>query len=264
MRSIPATLDPDIVARIDDRIRRLESDEGVTVVWAIESGSRAWGFPSPDSDYDCRFLYLRPRDDYLSLWPHRDVIETPLDKIYDVNGWDVAKALKLLIKGNATPVEWLRSPIIYSGEEHARDALLRIADEVVNRDDAIRHYLHVGQLHAPLTGTVRLKRVFYALRPALALRWLALHPESALPPMDLPTLMAQTDPPGDVAELIHELVERKARTRELGEGEVSVPVLALIEEEFRRAGASAPSGKSLPVHEQRPVVDRYFRSLIGP
>ena len=78
----------------------LARSTGARIPWAIESGSRAWGFPSPDSDYDCRFLFIRPRDQYLSLWPARDVMEPPLDKTYDVNGWDLAKAVKLVVKGN--------------------------------------------------------------------------------------------------------------------------------------------------------------------
>ncbi|MFE3443732.1 DNA polymerase beta superfamily protein [Nocardia sp. NPDC059180] len=83
---------------------------------AIESGSRAWGFPSPDSDYDCRFLYVASLDTYLSPWRTRDVIETPLVGLLDVNGWDLGKALRLLVKGNAVLIEWLQSPIVYRGD----------------------------------------------------------------------------------------------------------------------------------------------------
>ena len=115
MRAIPDDLDATIVSAIDDRLAGIERDHRVTIPWAIESGSRAWGFPSPDSDYDGRFLFVRPAADYLRLTPLRDVIETPLDAIYDVNGWDARKALALLVGGNATVVEWLRSPIIFEG-----------------------------------------------------------------------------------------------------------------------------------------------------
>ncbi len=105
MRSIPADFDAATVAAIDERLDLVVRDERVAMPLAIESGSRAWGFASPDSDYDCRFLYVRRRRDYLALWPHRDVIETPLDGLLDVNGWDVAKALRLLVKGNAVVIE---------------------------------------------------------------------------------------------------------------------------------------------------------------
>lgn len=101
VRSIPPSMDSDVVAEIDRRLRAVEQNDDVQIPWAIESGSRAWGIPSPDSDYDCRFLFVRNRDRYLSLWPERDVIETPLDKTFDVNGWDLAKSVRLIAKGNA-------------------------------------------------------------------------------------------------------------------------------------------------------------------
>ena len=124
MRSVPDDFDPAVVAAIDARLASVAVEHGVRIPWAIESGSRAWGFASPDSDYDCRFFFVRPRASYASLWPARDVIETPLDGLLDVNGWDVAKAVRLATAGNATVGEWLRSPHVYDGDAAFRDALL--------------------------------------------------------------------------------------------------------------------------------------------
>ena len=107
MRAIRASLDVDVVAEIDRRLASVSRDHGVRIPWAIESGSRAWGFPSPDSDYDCRFIFVRPAEVYLGLWPARDVINTPLDAVFDVNGWDLAKAVRLVARGNATAIEWV-------------------------------------------------------------------------------------------------------------------------------------------------------------
>jgi len=98
-------MNPDTVAEIEARLAAIRRDEGVMIPLAIESGSRAWWFSSPDSDYDCRFLFIRSLDNYLSLFARRDVIETPLEGELDVNGWDVAKAIKLLLKGNAVVIE---------------------------------------------------------------------------------------------------------------------------------------------------------------
>lgn len=92
------------VERIQARLDEVERDHGVRVLWAVESGSRAWGFPSPDSDYDCRFFYVHRHDDYLSPWRPRDVIETPLDDVLDVNGWDLIKAIRL-----AAALHWTRT-----------------------------------------------------------------------------------------------------------------------------------------------------------
>ena len=92
----------------------MTADHNVRILLAVESGSRAWGFPSPDSDFDCRFIYVRRSGEYLSLFPPRDVIEFPPDPLLDVNGWDLGKALRLLLKGNAVVIEWLTSPYIYA------------------------------------------------------------------------------------------------------------------------------------------------------
>lgn len=223
MRTIPAGFDPTVVAQIDGRLADVARDHGVALTWAIESGSRAWGFPSPDSDYDCRFFFVRSAASYLSPWRARDVIETPLDAVLDVNGWDLIKTVRLLVSGNAVALEWLRSPWVYSGDVTFRDALLEFAADVVDRNAVGRHYAHVGarqlQRHG-LEGQIRLKTIFYALRPAVTVQWLKQHPSDAMPPMDLPTLLAETSVPPDVEAIAHELVTLKAETRELGSGEV--------------------------------------------
>ncbi|WP_052226936.1 nucleotidyltransferase domain-containing protein [Microbacterium mangrovi] len=217
MRAIPAGMDPQIVADIDERLQDVARTHDVRIPWAIESGSRAWGFPSPDSDYDCRFIYVRHPSAYLTLWRVRDVIETPLDHIFDVNGWDLAKAVRLIAKGNVAAIEWLQSPIVYSGDEGFRDRLLALGDEIMPRDAVGRHYLHVGrrQLHI---GSGSLKRFFYALRPAAALRWMDDHPEAVIPPMDLPTLLAESSVTSQIRDAASELIAAKAVTRELGAG----------------------------------------------
>ena len=119
LRNIPPEMNAGCVAQIDAMLDSVVAEHDVFLPLAIESGSRAWGFPSPDSDYDARFLYVRPTQDYLSPWLARDVIETPLEGVFDVNGWDLRKALDLMTRGNATPLEWLRSPIVYGGEPGA-------------------------------------------------------------------------------------------------------------------------------------------------
>ena len=235
IRAIPPDFDPSTVVAIERRLRLIEAQHKVRIVWAVESGSRAWGFASPDSDYDCRFLYLRPAADYLSPWPQRDVIETPLDAVLDVGGWDLRKALQLLVKGNATVLEWLRSPIAYDVDPLFRDTLLALADEVVDRDALRRHHLHVGRGQREALGDGRdvpLKRVFYALRPAVTLRWLREHPDRAVPPMDLPTLLAEVEVPDEARTAVQDAVARKAVTRELGTGDVPPVLLALVDAEL--------------------------------
>lgn len=260
MRAIPHSLEPDVVAEIDARLAGVAKDHGVRIPWAIESGSRAWGFPSPDSDYDCRFVYVRSRTDYLSLWPTRDVIETPLDEVFDVNGWDLAKAVKLVVKGNPTVLEWLRSPIVYTGDAAFRNRMLALAAEVVDRDLVLRHYLHVAQQQ--LADGSSLKRFFYALRPAAALRWLADRPSEVLPPMDLPTLLAESSVGDEVRESAHGLIAAKAVTHELGDGTRPAVLLEFVHTELERAArhdeATAGRSSAARLGEVRARADAWF------
>ena len=234
MRSIPTDFAPEVVAAIDARLAQIEHEQGVRIPWAIESGSRAWGFASPDSDYDCRFFYVRPRSAYADLWPSRDVIETPLEGLLDVNGWDLRKAVRLAVAGNATVGEWLRSPWVYSGEEAFRDDLLALVAAVTDPARVRRHYLHVGRSQwdraGDGAGVVRLKRVFYAIRPAATLRWLDTH--HGVPPMNLDELLAETQIPQDVRTEIAELRDLKSRTRELGLAPAPRAIACWAEEAF--------------------------------
>ncbi len=265
LRTIPLDFDPEIVAAIDARLDAVERDHDVRILFAIESGSRAWGFPSPDSDYDCRFIYVRPQADYLSLWPKRDVIETPLDAVLDVNGWDLGKALKLMLKGNAVVLEWLRSPIAYRGDAAARDDLLALAMRHADQNAIGRHYLHLGE-HQRRTyfgdgKAVALKKLFYALRPAAALRWLRLHPDAAVPPMHFPTLMAECDPPEAVVRETAELLMRKAETRELGEGTLPPSIATFLDGEFDAARLAFGKSGARVSATARVDADGLFRQM---
>ena len=118
----------EIVKRIKEKLVEIEKVENVQIILAAESGSRAWGFASPDSDYDVRFIYIRKPEDYIRLNPVRDVIEWQLDDVYDVSGWDLQKALRLLHESNPALHEWCTSPIVYREDERA-DALRELSKE---------------------------------------------------------------------------------------------------------------------------------------
>jgi len=249
IRQIPDRFSPSAVAAIDARLDAICAEHDVAIPLAIESGSRAWGFPSPDSDYDCRFVFVRPAIHHLSPWPRRDVIETPLEGDLDVNGWELGKAIRLLLKGNAVIIEWLRSPIVYRGEAWFRDAFLEFAGRFADRALIARHYLHLGERQRRVYfgdgKAVPQKKIFYALRPAATLRWLRIHPEAALAPMHFQTLMAECDPPAEVSALAADLMARKAISRELGAEPLPAPIAGFIDQEFEIARA---------VFEAAPVV----------
>ena len=204
---------------VDQRLNAIQASQDVRFLLVVESGSRAWGFPSPDSDYDIRFVYVQPRDHYLRLTPSRDVIEQPILDEIDLNGWDIRKFLSLLLKSNAVACEWLASPIRYRPDHPIVAKLSALADAIYDPHALSHHYASVGRKAAErwLDGDepVAVKRYFYALRPALAMRAIRLNCHQR-PPMDLAQLIAVADVPADLCDMIAGLVAAKRQTREHG------------------------------------------------
>lgn len=130
--------------KIQEQIRRIEESENIKILLAVESGSRAWGFASPDSDYDVRFVYIRRPEDYLRLDAIRDVIELPIDDILDINGWDLQKTLRLLYKSNPTLFEWFSSPIVYQETEFA-DKLRDLMMHYFSSKKTLYHYISMAE-----------------------------------------------------------------------------------------------------------------------
>ena len=135
---------PEMRAEILACLARLESEHAVTVLFACESGSRGWGFASPDSDYDVRFIYVNRLSWYLSVEPGRDVIEEPIDGDLDVNGWDLRKTLQLLRQSNPTLLEWLRSPIVYREEDTPMARLRALAEQQFSAVRGYHHYVSMA------------------------------------------------------------------------------------------------------------------------
>jgi predicted nucleotidyltransferase len=189
-----------------------------------------------------------------------------LNNDLDVNGWDLGKALKLMLKGNAVIIEWLTSPIIYGADPEFRDEFLGLAQRVANRDLVGRHYLHLGERQRRTYfgdgKDVPQKKIFYALRPAAALRWLRLHPEAAVAPMHFPTLLEECEPPQDVAEIVQELIAQKMVTRELGSAPLPSVIGAFIDSEFERARALFERPAVTPSTSAREQADAFFRSSV--
>ena len=229
---------PKIRAEIEERLARIQNEEGVRPLLAIESGSRAWGFPSPDSDFDVRFIYVRPREDYLALRPVRDVIERPIVDEIDLSGWDVRKALGLMLKHNAVVSEWIESPILYRETDPFIARLAELGDRFFDPRGYARHYASLGEQSAKRWlregQSVTIKKYFYALRPAMAIRCLRID-ASQRPPMRLQDLMAKCDLPAGLAEQINELVAIKATTREAGASKGIAELDAFIADELTRA-----------------------------
>jgi hypothetical protein len=214
-------------AHVAQRLADVVADHGVRLLLAVESGSRAWGFGSPDSDYDVRFVYARPREWYLRLADGRDVIEEGIDaQLVDLSGWDVKKALRLLLKSNPVLYEWLVSPIVYADDGAFRPAAHALFERHASPRALAYHYRSIaqGQWRREVADReqVRLKKYFYVVRPLLSLAHVARH--GTPPPMDITALLAAATLPGDVRATIESLLARKRTTPELGLG-ARLPVL---------------------------------------
>lgn len=213
---------PDIQDYIRIKLNEIEQAHKIKIIHAIESGSRAWGFPSIDSDYDVRFIYVRQIMDYLSVRNYSDHIETPIvfDEIlsvpFDLNGWDLRKALKLSIKSNPVLVEWLVSPICYINDQSSTD-LLNFTKDVAKLDSFLYHYDRLARsswnqiLQDP--NNVKTKLYCYALRPVIAMRWILQ--KHTTPPMDMPTLCNGCINDDMLYAEIISLIEQKSKVKEI-------------------------------------------------
>lgn len=210
-------IDKTVREEILSRIKRAEKEHGVRVLYAIESGSRAWGFESPNSDYDVRFIYVHPKDWYLAvdLEDKRDVIEYPIVDEIDINGWDLRKALKLFSKSNPAFVEWLQSPIVYIERGAFAQEARALLSKVYSIDKGIYHYRSMAK--ANYRGYLRdemvpIKKYFYVLRPLLSIMWLERYQKPA--PIEFEKLRQIVSDRTELNSQISHLLERKKRSLE--------------------------------------------------
>ena len=245
---------------IADELARMEAAEDLRVLVAVESGSRAWGFASDDSDFDVRFVYIRPLSRYLRLERTRDVVEWRLDDVLDISGWDADKALALLRGSNPSIIEWMASPIIYA--EDARFSLMRnLARDCFSPVACAHHYLSmVAQLRTPPGAEeVVIKKCLYVMRALLAARWVITERRPA--PMRFGELVdALLEPP--VVQLAHDLMALKAAGDEHSR-HPRIPALdAWVELTTAQLQAQAAALKApAPVPWDR--VDGVFLELLG-
>ena len=246
---------------IQEKLDEIEAAEQVRILHCVESGSRAWGFASPDSDYDVRFVYLRRPEDYLRLEAQRDVIEWQLDDVLDINGWDVQKYLRLLYKSNPTVFEWNSSPIIYrTVPEWAQ--VKALTDSYFLEKSSLYHYLGTAKhnYHEFLCGeTVKLKKYFYVLRPVLACRWIL---ERGTPPPMLFSELAAAELPGEMRPVVSSLLEQKMQTPEIGTGKRIEPLNDWLSHEIDIL-TEAAAGAEGHLDKGWEPLDRLILNLLG-
>jgi uncharacterized protein len=199
-------------------LAQIEKEYDVKILYACESGSRAWGFPSKESDYDIRFIYIHKRESYLSIDQRRDVLEVPkhdklsipVDKLLDLNGWELTKALRLFRKSNPPLLEWLRSNIVYYQAYDAIKKMKEMESQIFSPISGVHHYLKMakGNYRDHLKREeVKIKRYFNILRPLLAAKWIEKYNE--FPPNGFNQLLEDLLPTGEIRTIIDDLINQK-------------------------------------------------------
>jgi predicted nucleotidyltransferase len=246
---------------IRTRLEEIETQFKVRIIYACESGSRAWGFPSRDSDYDVRILYIHPVEWYLSIDDHKDVIELPIEGQLDINGWEIRKALRLFRKSNPPLYEWLGSPLVYL-EPFSNAERLRVLSKTYYSPVAcINHYFHMaqGNYRDYLKGDrIWRKKYFYVLRPLFAINW--IEKGYGVAPTAFGDLVERlvTEPP--LRAEINELIDLKQSGDELDYGPRMPAISEFVETELARLESVRPlySAKTAPSDD----LNKVFRNAL--
>lgn len=256
-----------IQKEIRENLDAIEKEYNVRILLAVESGSRAWGFASPDSDYDIRFIYVHEPEEYLRIDSMKDVIEWQLDEVLDINGWDLKKALLAFAKGNPNVMEWANSPIIYR-EAPEWKTLKDTAFHYFSEKSALCHYYGTANntYLSFLTGDqIRYKKYFYALRPLLCCRWIERYHQ--VPPMEFGTLLGlfSEQEEGLTRELyasIRELLDRKAETEEKDLNPQMPAIIDFIQSECLRQKQISDAAPDDHKHDYT-ELNKAFRRILG-
>jgi predicted nucleotidyltransferase len=245
-------------AIIKNKLAEIEAVHGVRILYACESGSRAWGFPSPDSDYDVRFIYVHSQEQYLRIDELRDVIELPINEVLDINGWELRKALRLFRKSNGPIFEWLQSPIIYQRDSSFHQHLLEVMPSHFNKRAMMHHYLSMTNtvMKEDLSGDeLKLKKYFYVLRPLLACLWMITY--NQVPPMEFDRLRELLSP--DLNDLVDELLAQKLQVNESHKIKPLAPLHHWLREQLKNCEAQVPEATKAA---QEDDLNRIFRKYL--
>lgn len=245
---------------IRKKLKEIEKKENVRIIMAVESGSRAWGFASPDSDYDVRFVYVRQLEDYLRLEKTKDTIEWQLDDVLDISGWDLKKALQLMHDSNPSIFEWCASPVVYQSSD-AFEELKRIRGDYYSRKKSLYHYWHManGNYQTYLQGErVRIKKYFYVIRPLLAAMWVV--DKKTQPPMLFSELL-DAELPVELRCIVDELLEKKQKMPEMGLASKIEKLDNFIDKQLAEVKKAADAEDA--VKSDWKLLDEFFCRIVG-
>lgn len=244
------------------KLKEVEDKEQVRILYAVESGSRGWGFESKDSDYDVRFIYTHPLEWYISIEDKSDVIEYPVSDSLDISGWDIRKALKLFKASNPPLYEWLNSPIVYLEIGNFAKKLRDLISQFYSPVSCLHHYLSMakGNYKAYLTNErVKIKKYFYVLRPVFACIW--IEKNKTMPPMEFEKIFNTQTTNSRLTHEVEKLLERKRSGEEL-EIEDRIEVINnFLEEKIRYFEDYAKTMKiKQPTRDD--LLDNFFRETL--
>lgn len=249
---------------INEALADLESEHGFRILYACESGSRAWGFASADSDYDVRFIYAWPHDRYLGVFDPPATIDCGIDEnALDLTGWDLRKALALFRKSNGSLYEWLHSPIVYREDDPVVSEWRSLAPEFFLPKNSAGHYLGLskqiwGRMTEKDDATVTAKKYLYVLRSILASRFVVERRKRIPVPFD--DLRAVLELSEEISSEIGGMISAKADARESDEISRSECLDRFIETERDRLDLLIDELPSEPGPVER--LDQFFRSVI--
>lgn len=229
-----------INASIIESLHHVETEHQVKILMSIESGSRAWGFESKDSDYDIRFIYVHPRDWYLSIDPGRDMIEYPIQNLIDMNGWDLKKALTLLYVSNPTLMEWIYSPIVYFEDLNFKQEIKALSTQYFSVKKAFYHYYSMAFSNYQnylQKDRIAYKKYLYTLRPIFACFWLL--EQKSQPPILFQNLMESVNTDKNIQIEIENLLTLKKHSDEKDSMPPIKALMDFIEKELQWLGLQA-------------------------
>jgi predicted nucleotidyltransferase len=246
---------------INYKLLALEAQNKIKILFACESGSRAWGFHSPDSDYDVRFIYAHSKDYYLSIDDNRDVIEVPANDILDINGWDIRKALRLFRGSNAPLYEWLQSPIVYKSDQLFIENIRPMMPVYFSLRSSVHHYSSMAKktfLNDLQGEEIRLKKYFYALRPLLAALWIL--EKKSIPPMEFSKLRVLIQD-----EAVDRAIEDLLKTKKVSDEKTVMKPSIFLNSYIDRGIAHCDANSNTFSKKQTDTapLDQLFRQLIN-
>lgn len=256
--------------KITALLQNLEKEHNIKILFAVENGSRAWGMNSKDSDYDVRFVFYRPLNEYITFNKKEDVITIAFDEnlqlhktqgsLIDMCGFDIFKYLKLLASSNPTTIEWLNSPIIHLGDNNIE--LKSYMGSNFSQEKLFHHYFSLFQnnykIYIKDGKKITYKKYLYSMRGILNALYV-LKFDKVPPILMRDTVRAmQCYIPEDIVSKLNEVIEIKSQGLE----KETIQRISLFDEFFEQKLAETYTGFNKRKIDGK-LFDNYLQKVLG-